>query len=159
MGGGGGGGRNTLGDIRALEEKAKAALRESQEGKRNVFISFAYEDVGEVNLLRGHASNENSEIEFRDYSVTEPYNSERAAYIKLKLEERINQTSTTVVYLTDNTKESGWVKWEVEKSIELGKRVVAMHKGDAPPAGLPGWVSQNSIEVVSWSQLADRLRK
>ena len=55
-----GGGWSTLGNIRALEERAKAAL---QEGRRNVFISFATEDMDEVNLLRAHAKNENSDIE------------------------------------------------------------------------------------------------
>lgn len=157
MGGGGGGGRNTLGDIRALEEKAKEALRGAQEGKKNVFISFDYEDVGEVNLLRGQAMNPNSDIEFRDYSVREAYNSERAVYIKQKLAERINQTSTTVVYISEHTRNSEWVQWEVEKSLQLGKRVIAMHKGDRPPAALPSWVGENGIKVVPWSKLSKEI--
>ena len=61
MGGGGSGGWRSLGDIRALEQKAKEAL---QGAKRNVFISFASEDLNDVNLLRAHAKNENSDIEF-----------------------------------------------------------------------------------------------
>lgn len=153
MGGNGGGGWSTLGDIRALEKKAKDAL---QGGKRNVFISFATEDMDEVNLLRGQAKNEKSDIEFNDHSVREPYNSDRADYIKRKIEERINRTSTTVVYLSKNTAQSKWVEWEVKKSIELGKRVIAVHPKDTYKGTKPAWLS-NDIKVVSWSNLSDEL--
>ncbi len=152
--GGGGGGRRSLGDIRALEQRAKAAL---QGGKRNVFISFAMEDLDEVNLLRAHAKNEKSDIEFNDYSVREPYDSERAEYIRQKITERIERASVTVVYLSESTPRSEWVKWEVEKSLKLGKRVVAMHASDTPPSRLPAWVSENRIAVVAWTNLASEL--
>jgi len=154
--GGGGGGRRSLGDIRALEQRAKAAL---QGGKRNVFISFAMEDLDEVNLLRAHAKNEKSDIEFNDYSVREPYDSDRATYIRQKITERIERASVTVVYLSESTPQSQWVKWEVEKSISLGKRVIAMHASEKPPSKLPAWVSENKISVVSWKNLADELGK
>ncbi|MCK1424818.1 MULTISPECIES: TIR domain-containing protein [unclassified Bradyrhizobium] len=155
MGGGGGGGSNRLGDTRALEEKAKRVL---EGGRKNVFISFAHEDVDEVNLLRGQSKNENSDIEFNDFSVKEPYDSVRAEYIKGKLTERINQSSTTVVYLSKDTPTSQWVRWEVEKSIELGKRVIAVHAGKTAP-GLPSWVGPNKIKVVPWSSLSQELSK
>ncbi len=154
MGGGSGGGWRSLGDIRALEQRAKAAL---QEGKRNVFISFAMEDIDEVNLLRAHAKNENSDIEFNDYSVREPYDSERAEYIRQKITERIERASVTVVYLSASTAQSEWVKWEVEKSLQLEKRVIAVHASDNPPANLPGWVSEQKIAVVAWKNLAQEL--
>lgn len=154
--GGGGGGRRSLGDIRALEQRAKAAL---QGGKRNVFISFAMEDLDEVNLLRAHAKNEKSDIEFNDYSVREPYDSERAEYIRQKITERIVRASVTVVYLSESTPQSKWVAWEVEKSLSLGKRVVAMYASDKPPSQLPAWVSEKKINLVPWKKLADELGK
>lgn len=154
MGGGSSGGWRSLGDIRALEQRAKAAL---QGGKRNVFISFAMEDIDEVNLLRAHAKNEYSDIEFNDYSVREPYDSERADYIRQKITERIERASVTVVYLSASTAQSEWVKWEVEKSLKLGKRVIAMHASDSPPATLPRWVSEQKIAVVAWKNLSKEL--
>lgn len=155
MGGGGGGGLNRLGDVRALEEKAKAAL---QGGKRNVFISFATEDITEVNLLRAHAKNENSDIEFNDHSVRVPYDSERADYIKSKITERISRASVTVVYLSNETARSRWVKWEVEKSLELGKRVVAVHPGERFSGQSPSWLAGSSIKVVPWAKLSSELK-
>jgi hypothetical protein len=156
MGGSSGGGWNTLGDIRALEQKAKEAL---QEGKKNVFISFATEDMDEVNLLRGHAKNEQSDIEFNDHSVREPYDSERAEYIKRKISERINRTSVCVVYLSPNTAQSKWVEWEVRKSLELGKRVIAVHAGRTFNGQSPAWISEKNIKTIPWSNLGDELKK
>jgi hypothetical protein len=156
MGGGSGGGSyNRLGDTRALEEKAKRIL---EGGKSNVFISFAYEDLNEVNLLRGQAKSDNSDIEFNDYSVREAYDSDRADYIKSKLSERINQTSTTVVYISANTASSKWVDWEVAKSLEFGKRVIGVYAGKTPPQ-MPSWVGSKGIKVVPWSGLSDELSK
>jgi hypothetical protein len=155
MGGGGSGGWNTLGDLGALEQKAKDAL---QAGKKNVFISFSTEDMREVNLLRAQAKNENSDIEFNDHSVREPYDSDRAAYIKERISERIARTSTTVVYLSEHTAASRWVAWEVQKSQELGKPVIAVHAGERPPTNKPAWMNTSSIKILPWSKLADELR-
>ncbi|GAA5661730.1 hypothetical protein Brsp07_00190 [Brucella sp. NBRC 14130] len=155
MGGGSSGSWSRLGDIRSLEEKAKAAL---QGGKRNVFISFATEDMNEVNLLRAHAKNENSDIEFNDHSVREPYDSERAEYIKQKISERISRSSVCVVYISDNTAQSRWVTWEVETSLALGKKVVAVHPKGGAPRQNPSWVAKHGIKVVQWNKLAAELK-
>jgi len=154
MGGGSNGRWSRLGDVRALEEKAKAAL---QGGKRNVFLSFATEDMDEVNLLRAHAKNDKSDIDFNDHSVREPYDSERADYIKRKIGERIGRTSITVVYLSKNTAQSKWVAWEVEKSLELGKKVIAVHPGGSFKGKKPRWLN-SSIKIVAWSNLDNELK-
>ncbi len=159
MGGGGGGGSGSLGDTRHLEERAKEILQRGDSVRKNVFISFAYEDIDAVTLLRGQAKNENSPIEFNDLSVREPFDSERASYIKQKLTDRINQSSTTVVYLSHDTAASSWVRWEVDKSLELGKRVIATHSGDVPAGTVPDFISSKGIKVVPWSKLADELGK
>jgi hypothetical protein len=157
--GGGGSNSGSLGDTRQLEDRAKEILQHGDTGRKNVFISFAYEDIDAVNLLRGQAKNENSDIEFNDLSVKEPFDSQRADYIRQKISERINQCSTTVVYLSSDTANSRWVSWEVEKSIELGKRVIATHSGESAPLPLPDFLEKNKIETVPWSNLAAKLRK
>ena len=152
--GGSGGGWNRLGNVRALEEKAKTAL---QGGKKNVFISFATDDMAEVNLRRGQAKNDNSDIEFNDHSVRAPYDSERAEYIKRKIADRISRTSTTVVYLSNDAAKSRWVEWEVKKSQELGKRVIAVHPGDKYQGTMPSWLDK-TIKIVPWSNLSKELK-
>lgn len=154
-GGGGGGGWSSIGDLRSLEEKAKAALNA---GRRNVFISFAMEDEREVNLLRAHAKNENSDIEFNDHSVREPYNSERADYIKQRISERIARCSVCVVYLSESTAQSDWVKWEVSKAAELGKKIVGTYPKGGAPRSVPAWVSEYNVQLVSWGDLPGALK-
>jgi hypothetical protein len=160
MGGGGGRGRTTLGDVNSLIEKAKEEIRRAEgDQRKNVFLSFAYEDMNEVNLLRGQAKNENSNIEFNDWSVREPYSSSRADYIKQRIGERISQSSVTVVYVSTDTAKSEWVNWEIQESLRRNKKVVAVHKGDSAPNVLPKSVTDNRIKIVPWSQLAATLEK
>jgi len=153
MGGGGGGRGLTPNELRRLERKAKQSLRsEGNAGKYNVFISFASEDLRDVNMLRGQAKNENSDIEFNDWSLKKPFDSEDADYIKRGIRERIRQCSVVVVYVSAKTADSKWVNWEVQEALAMGKGVVAMHKGDKPPARLPKAVSDNKVPVVPWNQ-------
>ncbi|HQE06116.1 MAG TPA: TIR domain-containing protein [Tepidanaerobacteraceae bacterium] len=146
-----------IGDIDSLVERAKDELRKGVgQGRKNVFISFAYEDINEVNLLRGQAKNENIPIEFNDWSVSEPFDSDRAPYIKLKISERINQSSLTIVFLSENTKNSPWVKWEIEESIRREKYVLGVYSGDKCP-DKPAVIIENMIKCVPWSRLTETI--
>jgi len=152
---GGGGGSRGIGDVKSLIDRAKKELREGEkQGRKNVFISFAYEDNDDVNLLRGQAKNDKSPIEFNDWSISESIDSERAPYIKQKIGERIAQSSVTVVYLSNNTPSSRWVEWEIKESIKQGKHVVGVYKGKSAPRKLPDVIKENKIKCVSWSELA-----
>lgn len=147
----GGGGNNY--DTRIIDRLAKVAqdsFKNAQPDKRNVFISFDHRDVGEVNLLRGQSKNEDNDLEFNDYSLKEPFNSEKAEYIKSGIRERIRQASVTVIYISDVTHESQWVDWEVRESIAQGKGVICVHKGDKPPSRLPKFVREFGLEVIPW---------
>lgn len=151
MGGGGNTGYSTR-IIDRLQKVAEDSFKKAEPEKRNVFISFDHRDVNEVNLLRGQAKNENSDLEFNDYSLKEPYDSERAEYIKSGIRERIRQTSVTVVYISDITRESKWVDWEVRESIAQGKGVICVHAGERPPTRLPGFVKDFKLKVIPWKQ-------
>ncbi len=151
MGGSSGGDRKlSLGELAKIREAAKKSISQAAAPQRRaVFISFAMEDEDEVNLFRGQAKNENSEIDFIDRSVKEPFESRNEDYIKRKLTERIKQCSLTIVYLSRNAGRSKWVEWEVEESLRLGKKVVAIHKGPNP-AAIPDIISRNKIKVIPW---------
>ena len=131
MGGTGGGGRSLRRDeLETLERIARETLRDAaQPQKRNVFISFAEEDLPEVNLLRGQAKKENSAIDFNDWSLRERFDSRNAEYVRRGIRERIRQSSITLVYLSDDAARSKWVDWEIRESLRLGKAVIAMYQG------------------------------
>lgn len=152
MGGGGGGGRGlTLDELRALEQRAKKSLKDcGATEKYNVFISFASEDLNDVNMLRGQAKNQNSALEFNDWSLKKPFDSEDAEYIKRGIRERIRHCSVTVVYVSEKTAASKWVDWEIRESLAMGKGIVAMFKGEIPPLCLPKAIIENDIYVAHW---------
>lgn len=150
--GGGGGGSISSSDMRTLEDKAKEKLSQAAaDTSRHVFISFAYEDVDEVNLLRGQAKNDKTDLQFDDHSVKEAFNSKNADYIKRQIREKIDRCSVTVVYLSDNSAKSDWVNWEIEESFKRGKGVIGVYKGDSPPKSLPSAFSENKCKAVKWS--------
>lgn len=135
---------------RALESVAKEKLDEAGKVCRHIFISFAYEDLDDVNLLRGQAKNENSALEFDDYSVRDAFDSENSDYIRSKIRERIEKTSVTLVYLTPESANSKWVNWEISESLKMGKGVVGVYKGGKLPTQLPSEFTNNKLEAVKW---------
>ena len=153
--GGSGGGSFPRGDLARLEEKAKQSLTEaSSDTSRHVFISFAYEDIDEVNLLRGQANNDKTDLQFDDFSVKEAFDSENADYIKRQIRERIDRCSVTVVYLSDKSASSSWVNWEIEESFKRGKGVIGVYKNDSQPASTPTAFQKNKCIAVKWEHAA-----
>lgn len=153
MGGKGGGRGLTPRDVETLANVARRAMRQAAKPeRRNIFISFVEEDLDDVNLLRGQAKNENSNLEFNDFSVKEPFDSDKAEYIRRGIRERIRQSSVTLVYVSEKTASSKWVDWEIRESIALGKGVIAVYKGDSPPASLPPAIAEHKVRLVPWKQ-------
>ena len=95
--GGGGGGSIRSADLKQLEEKAKQKLKAQSETGCHVFISFAFENEDEVNLLRGQAKNEKTDLEFDDFSLKEAVNSKNEDYIKQEIRERIDRASVILL--------------------------------------------------------------
>lgn len=149
--GGGGGGSIRSADLKQLEEKAKQKLKAQSETGCHVFISFAFENEDEVNLLRGQAKNEKTDLEFDDFSLKEAVNSKNEDYIKQKIRERIDRASVTVVYLTPDCAKSKWVDWEITESLKRRKGVIGVYKGDTPPDQLPTALDRYGIKIVKWS--------
>jgi len=86
--GGSSGGSIPSDALRKLEETAKEKLKDADSVKdRHVFISFANEDMDDVNLLRGQAKNDKLDLKFDDYSVKEAFDSKNAEYIKRQIRE------------------------------------------------------------------------
>lgn len=148
---GGSGGSFSSSDYSYLERIAKKKLLQEGNGNRDVFISFAHEDLNEVNMLRGQAKNEKIAINFDDHSVKVPFNSTDADYIKNQIRNKIDQCSVTIVYLSPHAVRSQWVNWEINESIKKGKGVIGVYSGDKPPARLPVALSQSKCKIVKWS--------
>src|SRR5512143_3613997 len=117
---------------------------------RHVFLSFAVEDVAAVNLFRGHAKNDNVALDFDDYSVKEPYDSASADYIKRQITEKIRAASVTICLFGQTTYTSSWVRWEVEKSVELGNKVIGVRLYADAPCPVPQALVAAKATILAW---------
>lgn len=97
---------------------------------KSVFVSYKSEteDTSHKNLLVAWSSNDNGhfDIKFNDKSVGVSIDSENATYIKSVIKKRIKDSSVFLVLVGKNTHKSDWCKWEIDKAIELDKKIVAV---------------------------------
>jgi MTH538 TIR-like domain (DUF1863) len=118
---------------------------------KRVFLSFVEEDLDLVNLFRGQAKNKNSELEFSDYSVKEPYDSQNAAYIRTKIRERISAAAVTLCLIGKKTYASKWVDWEIRASAEEYNKLVGVRlHSDAGEDPTPKALTDLKGTVVDW---------
>ena len=105
------------------EQVFRTAMNESEEVTeeprlRNVFISFAVEDEVRVNLLRSQAKDDNFDVEFRDYSVKEPFDEKW----KPEVSDLISMTSAVIVMIGVETAKSRAVDWEIREGSSSGQK-------------------------------------
>ena len=122
---------------------------------RRVFVSFVVEDQDLVNLFRGQAKNKNSDLEFSDYSVKEPYDSTNAPYIRSKIRERIAAAEGPICLIGQNPYQSKWAEWELGKGRDEGKKGEGV-RGHGEPAQrpTPQALTDLNVSVVNWDVAA-----
>jgi hypothetical protein len=118
---------------------------------KRVFLSFVVEDLDLVKMFRGQAKNKNSDLEFSDYSLKEPFDSTNAAYIRSGIRERIKAAAVTICLIGETTYTSKWVDWEVRTSDEEGNKVfgVRLHSS-ASKDPTPKALTDLSKPVYNW---------
>jgi len=108
------------------------------------FISFQMEDQWARGFLIQHATQQNNQIEFYDYSVKEPWDT---AW-KTNCRQRIAATKGTIVLIGETTYQSEAVTWEIQETIRQGHFMfgVKIYRDRACP------VSQalNGYPTINW---------
>ncbi len=95
--------------------------------KKKVFVSYDYDnDRHYKNLLLAWDSNKLFDFSIHDHSADVSINSTNAAAIKSVLSRYINEATYFLVIVGAKTNKCAWVKWEIEKAVELKKRIVAV---------------------------------
>ncbi len=109
--------------------------------KRKVFISYDYDnDKHYKNLLVAWDANKEFDFSFYDASVDVSVDSDNASAIKRVISANINDATYFLCIVGEKTQWSKWVAWEINKAVELKKRMVAVKtaKDNIAPAGLLG---------------------
>lgn len=112
---------------------------------RHVFLSFSMGDEGLVNVFRGQAANRKSVLVFHDYSIKEAFESTW----KTNAERLIRACSVTICLIGKTTYRSKAVDWEIRKSAELGKTVMAVSIEPTVPRVPPALTDLN-VHPLPW---------
>jgi hypothetical protein len=95
--------------------------------KNKVFVSYYYDaDNRYKNMLKAWSKNDKFDIEFEDVSADVGIKSETDAGLKSALTRKIKEADVLLVLIGKKTHRRQWVLWEVEKALELGKRIVVV---------------------------------
>lgn len=103
-----------------------------------------------VRLFRGQVKNQNSNLEFSDYSVKEPINSERTVYIKQKIKEKIKRSSVVMCLIGRTTHASSWVRWELETAYSMNKCLIGVRLNQDCWDKVPATLERVGAEIVDW---------
>ena len=118
---------------------------------KNVFISHIHEnDDGLIKLKNLIKENR---MTTRDYSINadNPNNAHSEDYIKFQiLAPRIRQSSTLIVYISPETKDSPWVNWEIEYAQKQDKRIVGVWAHGEAGCEVPEALDKYADAVVGW---------
>ena len=94
---------------------------------RKVFFSFKYEDVSRANVVRNSWVAQGKEAAgFIDAADFEDVESQGEKAIENWIDEQLDGTSVTVVLVGEKTCNSKWVKYEIEKSKEIGNGLLGI---------------------------------
>ena len=95
--------------------------------KKKMFISYDYDnDKHYKNLLLAWDANSEFDFSFHDQSVDVSVDSDKASVIKGVISKKIGNSTYFLCIIGEKTHKSGWVKWEITKAVELGKKIVAV---------------------------------
>jgi hypothetical protein len=94
---------------------------------RKVFFSFKYKDVSRAMVVRNSWVTQGKEAAgFIDAADFEEVKRQGDAAIKRWIDNQLKGTSVTVVLVGEKTCSSRWVKYEIERSIEIGNGLLGI---------------------------------
>lgn len=94
---------------------------------KKVFVSYDYDnDKHYKNLLLAWDKNNDFDFTMEDHSADVSINSTDAAAIKRAISRKINSSTYFLCIIGEKTHKSNWVKWEIDKAVELSKKIVAV---------------------------------
>jgi hypothetical protein len=102
------------------------------------------EDRWARDFLVQHAKDKDSEIQFVDYSVHDPFDNKW----KTNCKERIARTAGTIVLIGDTTYKSEAVLWEIKETISQGHHMFGIQISSDATHPIPSGLSAS--RVIRW---------
>jgi hypothetical protein len=127
--------------------------------KRRIFLSFDHDDTAQVSGFLGLRQIIDG-FEFYNHKLDHRIQSTDSNYVaKVIREEYITPASVTVVLIGNRTADSGWVKWEIDESLNQGMGILGIRllgsTGRVPdriPAdAVGGWQPDKFASWIEWA--------
>lgn len=131
---------------------------------RRVFFSFHYKYVWKVNQIRSIPNVTGSAAAgFQDASLWEEAKKKGEKEIKKMIDEALERTSVTVVFVTYGTKDRKYIDYEIEQSLSRGNGLVAVqihHLKDkdgntGSPGAIPSQIEKNGFKAYKYTNSED----
>jgi hypothetical protein len=95
--------------------------------KKRIFVSYYYEDDRRYkHLLTAWSANKKFKLEFEDVSADVDIQTTHEGTLKRVLTRKIKKADALVVLVGKKSHRRKWVRWEIEKAKELGKKIIAV---------------------------------
>ncbi|MBL4713627.1 MAG: TIR domain-containing protein [Alcanivorax sp.] len=131
---------------------------------RRVFFSFHYKYVWKVNQIRSIPNvTGTAAAGFHDASLWEEAKEKGDKKIKGMIDEALERTSVTVVFITYGTKDRTYIDYEIEQSLARGNGLVAVkihHLKDrngstGSPGAIPSQIERNGFKAYKYTNSED----
>lgn len=118
--------------------------------KINIFISHSWDHVNDLEKLKTLLENRGYfNVEFKQVEPKNPIKSEKSAYIKQILKDKIKESNVVIGIAGMYASYSDWMEWELSTAVNLGIKVVGII-----PRGqekISKTVTKYSCEDVRWN--------
>ncbi|MCW2750503.1 MAG: hypothetical protein JWR83_1613 [Aeromicrobium sp.] len=119
--------------------------------ERHIFISHIHEDDEHVQKLKDLLEKHGMVVDNGSITKDKFNNAQNEDYIKNDiLAPRIEWASCLVVLVSEDTKDSDYVNWEIEEANRTDTRIVAVYENGEAGCELPEAAKEYADAVVSW---------
>lgn len=118
----------------------------------NVFVSHLHEDDAQIDNLKALVSDRGLEIRDSSINASRPNNAKDPDYIKHQiLAPRIDWAGTMVVLISPETKDSDFVRWEIDYAAKTETRIVGVFTRGSAGSDMPEGLEDYADAIINWS--------
>lgn len=118
----------------------------------NVFVSHLHEDDARIGGLRDLVADRGLEIRDSSINALRPNRAKDPDYIKHEiLAPRIDWAGTMVVLISPETRESEYVRWEIEYAARTDTRIVGVYTHGSADCDVPEGLEDYADAIVNWN--------
>ena len=113
----------------------------------SLFLSCTHEDLDKALDLKKEIK---YKIDFYNKDINVSVDSEEADSVKKEIFQKILKSTATVCLIGENTFKNQWVNWELVKSVQTGKKIIAMALKGIEKAALPKLIKESNLDFYAW---------